>query len=65
MDCVPLALVPDVGARVSRPCFSDARRLQTRRRCLTYNDYGIEYDNEEQGKKQAAVLALLRRMKGG
>jgi endo-1,4-beta-xylanase len=30
---------------------------------LTYNDYGIEYDNENQGKKRAAVLALLRRMK--
>ena len=30
---------------------------------LTYNDYGIEYDNEEDGKKRTAVLALLRRMK--
>jgi endo-1,4-beta-xylanase len=30
---------------------------------LTYNDYGIEYDNEEEEKKRAAVLALLRRMK--
>ena len=30
---------------------------------LTYNDYGIEYDNEEEGKKRTAVLALLRRMK--
>jgi len=30
---------------------------------LTYNDYSIEYDNEEQGKKRTAVLALLRRMK--
>jgi endo-1,4-beta-xylanase len=30
---------------------------------LTYNDYSIEYDNEEEGKKRAAVLALLRRMK--
>jgi endo-1,4-beta-xylanase len=30
---------------------------------LTYNDYGIEYDNDEEGKKRAAVLALLRRMK--
>jgi endo-1,4-beta-xylanase len=29
---------------------------------LTYNDYGIEYDNEVQGKRRAAVLALLRRM---
>jgi endo-1,4-beta-xylanase len=30
---------------------------------LTYNDYGIEYDNDDEGKKRAAVLALLRRMK--
>jgi len=30
---------------------------------LTYNDYSIEYDNDEDGKKRAAVLALLRRMK--
>jgi endo-1,4-beta-xylanase len=30
---------------------------------LTYNDYGIEYDNGDEGKKRAAVLALLRRMK--
>jgi endo-1,4-beta-xylanase len=30
---------------------------------LTYNDYDIEYDNEAQGKKRAAVLAMLRRMK--
>jgi endo-1,4-beta-xylanase len=30
---------------------------------LTYNDYGIEYDNDEGRKKREAVLALLRRMK--
>jgi endo-1,4-beta-xylanase len=30
---------------------------------LTYNDYGIEYDNEENEKKRTAVLGLLRRMK--
>ena len=30
---------------------------------LTYNDYSIEYDNDEEAKKRAAVLALLRRMK--
>lgn len=30
---------------------------------LTYNDYAIEYDNDEEGKKRAAVLALLRRLK--
>ncbi|WP_263367641.1 endo-1,4-beta-xylanase [Edaphobacter bradus] len=30
---------------------------------LTYNDYGIEYDNGEEAKKRAAVLDLLKRMK--
>jgi endo-1,4-beta-xylanase len=30
---------------------------------LTYNDYSIEYNSDEEGKKRAAVLALLRRMK--
>jgi endo-1,4-beta-xylanase len=30
---------------------------------LTYNDYGIEYDNDEDEKKRTAVLGLLRRMK--
>ncbi|HEX4575974.1 MAG TPA: endo-1,4-beta-xylanase [Edaphobacter sp.] len=30
---------------------------------LTYNEYGIEYDNQEEEKKRAATLALLRRMK--
>ncbi len=30
---------------------------------LTYNEYGIEYDSEEEGKKREATLALLRRMK--
>ena len=30
---------------------------------LTYNDYGIEYDNAEEGKKRTAVLDLLKRMK--
>jgi endo-1,4-beta-xylanase len=30
---------------------------------LTYNDYSIEYDNDEEGNKRAAVLALMRRMK--
>src|SRR5258705_5853101 len=30
---------------------------------LTYNDYSIEYDSGDEGKKRAAVLALLRRMK--
>src|SRR5260370_36030008 len=32
---------------------------------LTYNDYSIEYDNDDEGKKRAAVLSLLGRMKAG
>ncbi|HEY1730305.1 MAG TPA: endo-1,4-beta-xylanase [Terriglobales bacterium] len=32
---------------------------------LTYNDYGIEYDNEEEGKKRDFILQLLRRLKSG
>jgi endo-1,4-beta-xylanase len=30
---------------------------------LTYNEYGIEYDTDEEEKKRVAVLGLLRRMK--
>jgi endo-1,4-beta-xylanase len=30
---------------------------------LTYNEYGIEYDTEEEEKKRAAVVGLLQRMK--
>ena len=30
---------------------------------LTYNDYGIETDSDDNGKKRAAVLALLKRIK--
>jgi len=30
---------------------------------LTYNEYGIEYDTEDDAKKRVAVLGLLRRMK--
>jgi len=30
---------------------------------LTYNDYSIEYDSNDAGRKRTAVLALLRRMK--
>lgn len=30
---------------------------------LTYNEYGIEDDSEENGKKRAATLALLKRFK--
>ena len=29
---------------------------------LSYNDYGVEYDNEEQAERRRDVLALLRRM---
>lgn len=30
---------------------------------LTYNDYGVEYDNDEDGRKREFILQLLRRMK--
>lgn len=30
---------------------------------LTYNEYGIEYDTDEEAKKRDATLGLLRRMK--
>lgn len=30
---------------------------------LTYNEYGIEYDTDEEAKKRAATLGLLRSMK--
>lgn len=30
---------------------------------LTYNDYGIEYDEPEEQRKRAAVLGLLKRLK--
>ncbi len=30
---------------------------------LTYNEYGIEYDNEDCDRKRAATLALLKRLK--
>jgi endo-1,4-beta-xylanase len=45
----------DLAFRTAREADSSA--------LLTYNDYSIEYDNDEEGKKRAAVLALLRRMK--
>jgi endo-1,4-beta-xylanase len=32
---------------------------------LTYNDYGIEYDTEEDMAKRAAVLGLVKRLKEG
>jgi len=64
---------PD-GLRTSSPWFQmlgpgyidlafETAREADPKALLTYNDYGIEYDNDEDGKKRAAVLALLRRMK--
>jgi endo-1,4-beta-xylanase len=45
----------DIAFRTAREADSAA--------LLTYNDYSIEYDNDEDRKKRAAVLALLQRMK--
>jgi endo-1,4-beta-xylanase len=42
--------------------FTTARQVDPKA-LLTYNEYGIEYDNEEEGQKRAATLALLKRMK--
>jgi len=30
---------------------------------LTYNDYGVEYDNEENDQRRALILQLMRRLK--
>jgi endo-1,4-beta-xylanase len=62
------------GLRTSSPWFSmlgpeyidlafrTARQVDPKA-LLTYNEYGIEYDSEEEGKKRAATLELLKRMK--
>ncbi len=45
----------DLAYRTAREADPDA--------LLTYNDYGIEYDTNEEQKKRDAVLGLLRRFK--
>ncbi|HWF92411.1 MAG TPA: endo-1,4-beta-xylanase [Terriglobales bacterium] len=45
----------DIAFRAARE--ADPRAL------LTYNDYGIEYDNDAEAKKREFILQLLRRMK--
>ncbi len=45
----------DIAFRTARQADPDA--------LLTYNEYGIEYDNEEESKKRAFTLQLLRRLK--
>jgi endo-1,4-beta-xylanase len=42
--------------------FKTARQVDPKA-LLTYNEYGIEYDTEQEGKKRDAVLGLLRRLK--
>ncbi|HEV7219844.1 MAG TPA: endo-1,4-beta-xylanase, partial [Terriglobales bacterium] len=46
----------DIAYRTAREADPDA--------LLTYNEYGIEYDNEEESRKRAFTLQLLRRLKG-
>ncbi|MGH9512799.1 MAG: endo-1,4-beta-xylanase [Terriglobales bacterium] len=45
----------DIAFRTARQADPDA--------LLTYNEYGIEYDNEQEDKKRAFTLQLLQRMK--
>lgn len=42
--------------------FRTARQVDPKA-LLTYNEYGIEYDTEGEGRKRAATLGLLRHMK--
>jgi endo-1,4-beta-xylanase len=51
-----------LGPEYINIAFKTARQVDPKA-LLTYNEYGIEYDTEEEGKKRAAVLGLLRRMK--
>jgi endo-1,4-beta-xylanase len=45
----------DIAFRTARQADSHA--------LLTYNEYGVEYDNDEDQERRAATLKLLRRMK--
>jgi endo-1,4-beta-xylanase len=45
----------DIAFRAARD--ADPRAL------LTYNEYGVEYDNDEESERRAVMLELLRRLK--
>jgi endo-1,4-beta-xylanase len=51
-----------LGPEYIDTAFKTARQADPKA-LLTYNEYGIEYDTEEEGKKREAVLGLLRRLK--
>ena len=51
-----------LGPEYLEIAFRTAREVDPKA-LLTYNEYGIEYDTEEESAKRAAVLAMLRRMK--
>jgi endo-1,4-beta-xylanase len=51
-----------LGAGYIDIAFRAARRADPHA-LLTYNDYGVEYDNDEDARKRDFILQLLRRMK--
>jgi endo-1,4-beta-xylanase len=51
-----------IGPEYIDIAFKTARQADPKA-LLTYNEYGIEYDTEEEEKKRVAVLGLLQRLK--
>jgi endo-1,4-beta-xylanase len=50
-----------IGPDYIETAFRAAREADPHAR-LTYNDYGVEYDNPEQATRRASILALLHRL---